>query len=86
VKYTNKFDIYFEPSGRGKARCSPNPNYPTGIIVDLSEDQHNCEINLPYPAKECGIWIVKCNTCQTVIAVTAAGRPDDPIKVKIKCK
>lgn len=87
---TIEHNISFLPSGRGKARCEPNPAYPNGIAVDLTAGQVNvpqsCEVDLPYPAPECGTWLVVCGLCKISIAVTAAGRPDDPISVKIPCK
>lgn len=78
--------IEFQPSGRGKARCAPNPDYPKGKAVDASEGHTACDVELPYPASECGAWIVRCKACGMSAAVTAAGRPDDPISVKIACK
>jgi hypothetical protein len=79
--------IEFKPSGRGKARIPPNPDYPNGRRLDVTEGQEaSCYVNLPYPAPECGIWIVECGKCRTNAAVTAAGRPDDPISIKIPCK
>ncbi len=45
-----------------------------------------CTIALPYPAPECGMWIIRCDRCPMSIAVTAAGRPDDPISVTVECK
>lgn len=78
--------IEFIPSGRGKARCEANPDFPNGIEVDVSDGKKGCVIKLPYPAPECGVWVVRCNACNTSIGVTAAGRIDDPISVKIACK
>jgi len=45
----------------------------------------NCLVELPYPAPECGYWHIKCATCGMVVAITAVGRPDDPVRVKIPC-
>ena len=78
--------IDFQPSGRGKARCAPDPLYPDGKAVDCSEGQVACDVDLPYPATECGAWIVRCKACGMSVGVTAAGRPDDPTKVKMPCK
>lgn len=79
--------VQFEPSGRGKARCPANPDFPNGIAVNAAlEDELSCKADLPYPAPECGVFIVRCSTCGMSIGVTAAGRPDDPISVKIPCK
>lgn len=76
----------FKPSGRGKAQCAPNPAYPNGIDIDISEGKDACLAELPYPAPECGAWIVSCPKCGTVNACTAAGRPDDPRTFTMPCK
>lgn len=79
--------IEFRPSGRGKAQCDPNPEYPHGIALDTSKpNAASCLVDLPYPAPECGIWIVRCEDCPMSVAVTAAGRPDDPISLKMECR
>jgi hypothetical protein len=78
--------IEWHPSGRGKARCKPNPDFPDGIDMDVSEGQTACAVDLPYPAPECGAWIVRCMACGMSVAVTAAGRPDDPRTLKMACK
>jgi hypothetical protein len=79
-------EIKFVPSGRGKARCEPNPAYPTGIALDQSTPgKKACLVVLPYPAPECGLWVVECRNCAVLAAITAAGRPDDPVSVKLRC-
>lgn len=81
-----KFKITFAPSGRGKARCPANPAFPHGMIIDLANDKKGCVANVPYPAPECGLWIVECHKCGTSAAATTAGRTDDPITIIIQCK
>ena len=78
-------EVTFRKSGRGKAQCPPDPDYPNGkkIAIDV---QPNCEVSLPYPAPECGQFFVKCKACEAFIIVTAAGRPDDPISVTVPCR
>jgi len=78
--------VTFFPSGRGKAQCPPDPNYPEGIPLDVSQGRPSCLVTLPYPAPECGLWIVTCRKCLTSVAITAAGRPDDPTSVRIPCR
>lgn len=80
--------IEFIASGRGKAQCQPNPEFPNGKDIDISEaGKAACTVQLPYPAKECGHWRVTCVACgRGIIAITAAGRPDDPKSVRIPCK
>lgn len=68
-------------------KCAPNPDYPHGKHVDSTEGKRPaCHVELPYPAECCGVWMVSCRVCQQVVAVTAAGRPDDPKRLSILCK
>jgi hypothetical protein len=79
--------VTFVPSGRGKARCSPNPNYPEGIAFDdTPTGTSGTTIILPYPAPECGYWDIQCGICGQRFAITAAGRPDDPVSIKHICR
>lgn len=83
---TAAHDIKFEASGRGKAQCPPDPDYPKGKAVDATLfGETGCVIELPYPAEECGLWVVRCGACGMSCGITAAGRSDDPISVKISC-
>ncbi len=78
--------VKFIPSGRGKAQCPPNPEYPRGIDLDVSQgSDKTCKVRLDYPAPECGLWVLNCKRCGRNIAITAAGRPDDPRSVTIPC-
>ncbi len=68
-------------------QCAPNPRYPEGVDVDLSlVGAASCKVDLPYPAKRCGILRVECKVCGFSVDLTTAGRPDDPRSVKIACK
>ena len=78
--------VEFVPSGRGKAQCAPDPAYPDGIDLDVSLGAASCKVDLPYPAPECGHFIVRCGLCGFSAAITAAGRPDDPKSVTIPCQ
>lgn len=67
-------------------KCQPDPEYPTGKDVGCVEDgQKSCKVDLPYPAKRCGVFIVECETCKVRVAVTTAGRPDDPRSLTMPC-
>lgn len=83
-------------------RQQPNPHYPDGCNVDLTEGgevklpwpqtsetrvQH-CTADLPYPSghENVGTWVIKCRRCGVSVGVTAASRPDDARQVKIPCK
>jgi hypothetical protein len=67
-------------------QCAPDPAYPTGVDLNVAEGMPSCFVKLPYPAKRCGMYIVECQTCGYRIAVTTAGRPDDPRSVQFPCK
>lgn len=70
-----------------KPKCAPNPAYPDGMEVDLTDGKKvACLAELPYPAECCGVWIVRCETCGASAGITAAGRIDDPRTVKLGCK
>ena len=67
-------------------RCPPDPAFPDGVDVDVSLGASlTCAIALPYPAQRCGIYVVTCDLCGFTVAVTTAGRPDDPRSLKIAC-
>jgi hypothetical protein len=86
-------EIKFIPSGRGQARCKPNPHHPHGIKIRLDAESLKrmraplapCVVKLPYPAPECGWFEVKCRACGLSVAITAAGRPDDPVSAELPC-
>ncbi len=78
--------VTFLDSGR-EPQCPPNPDFPMGKDADLSFGaEATCTAGLPYPAPRCGAMVVECETCGIRVAVTVAGRPDDPRSVKIGCK
>lgn len=73
--------------GKREPKCAPAPRYPAGIDVDLAGDAaFACQIALPYPAKRCGLYAIRCKSCGLSAIVTMAGRPDDPHSVKLGCK
>lgn len=80
--------VEFWRSGRGKAQCPPNPEFPEGVDINLltGEGEKHCPVQLPYPAPECGAWIVRCSDCGMNAIITAAGRPDDPRSVNLPCR
>jgi hypothetical protein len=83
----SQFMVSFVPSGRGKAQCPPNPQYPNGIAITANKgNEPSCKAELPYPAPECGYHLVECALCNVSVGITAAGRPDDPISIEILCK
>jgi len=67
--------------------CSPNPKYPNGIDINAAcDDMPACMVRLPYPARRCGSYVVKCLRCGLTAAITTAGRPDDPRSLTINCR
>ncbi len=82
----NHLQVRWIDAGREPA-CKPNPAYPDGIDLDLrTEPGPSCSTPLPYPARRCGSFIVRCAVCGLRVAVTTAGRPDDPRSLAVTCK
>ena len=78
-------NVKWVDSGR-EPQCPPNPAHPNGIDIDATHGQFaSCETALPYPAKRCGLFMVDCDVCGQTIAITTAGRPDDPRSLKLGC-
>lgn len=68
-------------------QCPPDPKHPLGVDFDISEGAERvCSVPLPYPAKRCGVYVVTCDVCRLRIAITTAGRPDDPRSLKVACR
>jgi hypothetical protein len=81
-----RIDVQWLDSGR-EPRNPPNPAFPNGVDLDASEGAvAACLVDLPYPAKRCGMYLVRCEVCGQNAAITTAGRPDDPKSVKIACQ
>jgi hypothetical protein len=82
---TTDFEVEWVDGGR-EPQCAPDPAYPAGKDLDASEGAPSCFVELPYPAKRCGLYIVKCSRCEMSIGVTTAGRPDDPRSLRMPCR
>lgn len=83
---SEQFDIDWIDSGR-EPQCAPNPDYPAGIDLDYSQNlSPRCKAILPYPARRCGYYVVRCTRCATTAVVTTAGRPDDPRSITLPCE
>lgn len=79
------WQIEWRDHGR-EPQCQPNPNYPEGIDIDLSNGfPPACESPLAYPAPRCGAYVIRCRTCGLKMTLTTAGRPDDPRSLKVTC-
>jgi hypothetical protein len=69
------------------AQSQPNPEFPYGLAMDLRTGPGlACKVALTYPAPGVGTWLLTCVNCGMTLAVTAAGRADDPTEVTITCK
>ena len=80
-------DVTFLDSGH-EPQEKPNPEYPNGKPISLLPHAlaKGCTRNLPYPAPRCGAYLITCHTCGYSVAVTVAGRPDDPNIITLPCK
>lgn len=76
-------------SGR-EPECEPNPDYPEGKVIGIppagAEGSPVCVVDLPYPAKRIGAYIVTCSKCGWRVAITTAGRVDDPKRLILECR
>jgi len=84
------FKIEWHDSGR-EPQCPPNPAFPNGKDIDIAEGMcregwPRCKVDLPYPAKRIGYYMIECEACGSTVVVTTAGRPDDPRSVTMPCK
>jgi hypothetical protein len=74
-------DRGFEPTQQS------DPAYPQGKDMDgANRALPYCSTKLPYPAKRCGYHHLICNLCGLSVAVSTAGRPDDPRSLTVNCK
>jgi hypothetical protein len=66
-------------------QCAPNPAYPDGVDVNLSDGRKPaCRVDLPKVATV-GLFRVTCRRCGQSAVVTAAGRAEDPRSFTIAC-
>ena len=67
-------------------RCPPDPAFPAGVDIDMSKGvKMTCSVALDYPAKGCGAYVIACDNCRQRVALTTAGRPDDPRRLTLGC-
>lgn len=79
-----QFTVEWIDRGR-EPQCEPDPDYPHGKFIPAFHGGPHCRVDLPYPAKRCGLYIVRCAKCSASVAITTAGRPDDPTGAMIGC-
>jgi hypothetical protein len=83
---TNNWHIRWV-DGKRDPKNPPDPDYPNGIDLDLSDGSPNtCSSPLPYPAARCGYYLINCLLCGQNTVATTAGRIDDPRSLKMACK
>ena len=90
MKHKKQFEITWHDYHR-EPEYPANPNFPRGKIVDCApgrkgKDRPICLTDLPYPAKRCGTYIIRCKICGLRVGVTTAGRADDPRAAVLPCK
>ena len=78
-------EVVFLDSGC-EPQCKPDPKYPNGKDIEIAGGAVRCCSNLPYPAPRCGVYEITCNDCGLKVALTVAGRVDDPRTITIPCK
>lgn len=80
------FEIMWVDRGR-YPQVPSNPAFPDGIHLDITRGAEvYCSTPLPYPAKRCGEYVIRCSICRRVLVVcTTTGRPDDPRSIKFGC-
>jgi hypothetical protein len=73
-------------NGGREPQYPPNPAFPNGRDVDYTGTAGGgCLVQLPYPAKGCGSYLIECNECPVRYTVTTTGRHDDPRSVRLPC-
>lgn len=84
---SDQFTVKWVDRGE-EPRCPSNPEWPHGKDIDATKgsERSACAVALPYPAARCGVYLVTCNACGVKIAVTTAGRADDPRSLKMLCR
>lgn len=66
--------------------CPPNPEYPQGKPIDFTKGEaKHCTVDLPWPAKGIGHYVIECPKCGIRVACTTAGRADDPSSARVPC-
>lgn len=82
------FSVEWTDRGR-EPQCPPNPAFPNGKPLRLTDAAKAavkfCKVDLPYPAKRCGVYVVRCKRCGLSAGITTAGRPDDPTYIEFAC-
>jgi hypothetical protein len=80
------FTVEWIDGGR-EPQNPPDPRYPDGIDLNIAGNNPvRCTVELPYPARRCGQYVVECTKCKFIGMITTAGRKDDPRSVTVACR
>lgn len=71
--------------GKREPKCAPDPAFPSGKDMHAAFGSKTCRVELPYPARRCGWYVVSCDKCGQSMILTTAGRADDPKSITIDC-
>jgi hypothetical protein len=80
-----QFNVAWVDHGR-EPQNPPNPAHPDGIDICLGVPPPCCKVALPYPARRCGYFDVRCRRCGLSAMVTTAGHADDPRSITLSCQ
>lgn len=74
--------------GHREPQSPPDPAFPLGkdVCALVDPEARACGMNLPYPARRCGYYLIECEVCGLSAVVTTAGRSDDPRSFTASCK
>lgn len=65
----------------------PDPRFPRGREVGMPVYRRDaCLLDLPYPAKGPGEYVVECSRCGQAGRAKTSGRADDPTMMRLVCK
>lgn len=82
----SKFKVSWHDGGL-EPTCKPDPKFPNGRVVVMAKPGENsCAVNVPYPARRCGSYLIVCERCGMSVGCTTAGRLDDPRRLIIPCQ
>jgi hypothetical protein len=74
-------------TGEALPQLRADPHHPDGVHIDEKPGApRSCFTVLPYPAPCCGVWIVRCDLCRRLVAITGAALADDPRSARIACQ
>jgi len=77
------------PRSGGRPPTQPaDPAWPKGQDIDFADgrsDVPTCAATLPWVDNKIGLYLVDCSFCGQRVAITVAGRKDDPLATRLVC-